>query len=62
VSDLEAAHGAALFFQIGEGFQTVFGLEAVQAGVSLPELGVQGSPARLEACSRAKLGVALHPP
>ncbi|MHB1309316.1 MAG: hypothetical protein ACYDC1_25810 [Limisphaerales bacterium] len=34
----------SLFFQVGEGLQTVLGLEPIQAGVRLAQLGVDLGP------------------
>jgi len=43
----ETAHRAALLLQVGQRLQTVFGLELIQVGVGLAELGVHGGPSRV---------------
>ena len=43
----ETAHGRTLEFGIGQGLQPVFGLEPIQMGVGLAELGVHLGPGRI---------------
>jgi hypothetical protein len=45
--DFKATHGPALVLQVGQRLQTVFGLEPIQVGVGLTELGVHRGPSRV---------------
>lgn len=45
--NLEPAQGATPLFQIGKGLQAVFGLESIQLGLGLAQLGVESRPDRV---------------